>query len=150
MAECFTVTPQTQPSKGFCKFDRPSFKYSRPPRIPRFRQLLLPNVCLYAHKASSWLRSLCFPSRTALPVFLLTRLSELTLLLEGGKKKRPKPFPFPEVMQVNWGVNQKANGRSDLWTGWPSALAFIWLQASAALSCTSAWEQRSLCRIYWN
>lgn len=149
MNKCFTVTPQTQPNKGFCKFDQLTFKYSHPPRKFSSYVSYCCQMCLCMHtkpvagcEASVSHPGLPFPSFSwhFFPNWHFCQ----------REKKRQRLFPFPEVMQVNWGINQKANGRSDLWTGRPSSLAFICLQESTALSCTSAWEQRSLCRIYWN
>lgn len=149
MNKCFTVTPQTQPNKGFCKFDQHAFKYGHPPWKFNSSIGYCCQMCLCLHtKPRAGREASVFHPGLPFPSFSWHFFPSWHFCPR--EKKRQRLFPFPEVMQVNWGINQKANGRSDLWTGRPSSLAFIWLQASTALSCTSAWEQRSLCRIYWN
>lgn len=55
--------------------------------------------------------NLCFQSKAALSFFSLTRLDDTCQIM-----KKMRLFPFPKVMEVNRYINQKTNGRVNLWT----------------------------------
>lgn len=84
--------------------------------------------------------NLCFPSKAALSFFFPWHFFL--------RWHTWWPFPSSKVILSKRGTLIQRLMRG--WTCEPSDPAHWLFVASTALSCTSAWEQRSLHKIYWN